>query len=117
MEYLSPPTTPKRQKLGCSGSKTPPGSLVSPSPDRYIPNRAHIDFDYCNSKLSPNKPQVENEPDGSRRKVPPMEQYVATAMLGGSGTGKRMIEVFEKPAEYELILEKPFKVCMLPPIN
>jgi hypothetical protein len=143
MEYLSPPTTPKKQKLfgtsrheanaaatispgtprsrGAGGSSSSSNSPVAgkagpplPSPDRFIPNRAHVDFDYCNSMLSPSE-CAENKREG---KVPAMDKFVSASLLGsgydagpsGGSSSKRMIEVFENIAEHETVPEQSFKV-------
>lgn len=112
MEYLSPPTTPKKQKInnGDGGWTCTPTrrSLPISSPDRFIPNRAHVDYDYCNSMLSPDHRSVENSRDEARE-TKQLRKYMSSSILGGSG-GKRMIEVFENMGEHEPVLENSFKV-------
>ena len=123
MEFISPPTTPKKIKLlprtrevnqhsSEDKASTPVKASDSPvsrilSPDRYIPNRAQVDFDYCNSMLSP-EPESENRPDDTTL---PFDKYLSSSLLGpgtevGSGNiriGKRMIEVFGASTETETI--------------
>ena len=119
MEYLSPPTTPKKQRLFGSPSRTASNGVAAMtlSPDRYIPNRSHVDFDYCNSMLSPGSGNENGDTEGGAAKdknAQAMDRYISSAMMGGGGSGgKRMIEVFECPAEHEPVTEQSLKVVAL----
>ena len=118
MEYLSPPTTPKKQRLLGSPSRAAVEGVAAMtlSPDRYIPNRSHVDFDYCQSMLSPGNVNENGVVEGATKdkKALAMERHISAAMMGGGGSGgKRMIEVFESPAEHKLITEPSLKVRAL----
>ncbi len=83
--------------------KTPP----RPSPDRFIPNRADIDFDYCNSMLVPSSPIKETEkissPNGSKNNT----SVLLAGMEANKILGKRMISVFEKKSTSEQTVKPP----------
>jgi cell division cycle protein 20 (cofactor of APC complex) len=81
---------------------SPPRKVFGPSPDRFIPNRASVDFDYCNSMLTPSSPMKEQ----SEKKSDAQKQYTSAVLQAGNKTsGKRMIEVFEKKSEAEAMPE------------
>ena len=137
MEFMTPPvTTPKRRKNSNSNDFSSPSkstvdinnsaegetrsplrtSLSSdktvkspprPSPDRFIPNRADIDFDYCNSMLVPSSPIKDTEklssPNGSKNK----KSVLLAGMEANKILGKRMISVFEKKSNSELTVKPP----------
>lgn len=133
MDYLTPPTTPKKQRTRESSGSIQDlhghikSATISPmktensdspnrvkdfgqSPDRFIPNRAHVDFDYCNNMLSPSRSSTTNTVEAKKKIT--MENYVSSALMSSNkSNGKRMIEVFQSADSVASVsTESSFKV-------
>ena len=86
--------------------KTPIKPIKTPkrtNSDRFIPNRAGIDFDHCNYLLN----LTENSLNGSASRVPgsaktPIQSLYQEEILANSNSigGKRLIDCFDRKPEH-----------------